>query len=92
MPDKAGFILDAAPILAEAVTLRQAVVDGDLREARFRTRMIVMQATITGLPAVTLAARGVGKLLRRPKTLTMDELDVSMAKLAQAIDKADPSG
>lgn len=59
-------ILQHAEIIVEAVALSQAMLDGDLQEARFRARLIATKADMAGLGAVGRAAgRVVDRLGRR---------------------------
>jgi hypothetical protein len=59
-------VLDAAELLIDAVALSEALLDGDLSEARFRARLLATKAPAAGYEQVHVAAAHVVDLLGLP--------------------------
>ncbi|SFW28267.1 hypothetical protein [Luteibacter sp. UNCMF366Tsu5.1] len=59
-------VLDAADLLLDAVALSEALLDGDLSEARFRARPLATKASAAGYAEVHAAAVQVVDLLGLP--------------------------
>jgi len=56
-------VLDIAGLLADAVVLCEALLAGDLVEARFRARLVAGNARVLGLDDVQVSAAAVGLFL-----------------------------
>jgi hypothetical protein len=85
MPENEDFILHHTEIIVEAVALSQAMLDGDLQEARFRARLIATTADIGGLGDVGRAAGCVVELLGRGSMATRPGYGQAIEALSVAI-------
>lgn len=65
MPDEQA-ILEAAELLIEAVALSEALLEGDLTEARFRAGQLVEKPAVTNNPDLRASAGRVVSLLGAP--------------------------
>lgn len=81
-------VLHHAEIIVEAVALSQAMLDGDLQEARFRARLIATTADIAGLGVVGRAAARVVDLLGRGSMAPRPGYGQAIEALSVAIDRA----
>lgn len=59
-------VLEAAELLIEAVALSEALLDGDLTEARFRAGQLVEKPAVATNPDLRASARRVVSLLGAP--------------------------
>jgi len=92
MTDNEDAILQHAEIIVEAVALSQAMLDGDVQEARFRARLITTNADIAGLSDVGRAASRVVHLLGRGSMAPRPGYGQAIEALSVAIDRAQTFG
>lgn len=88
MTNNEDAILQHAEIIVDAVALGQAMLDGDLQEARFRARLIATNADIAGLSDVGRAVGRVVDLLGRGSTAPRPGCGQAIEALSVAIDQA----
>jgi hypothetical protein len=92
MTNNEDTILQHAEIIVDAVALGQAMLKGDIQEARFRARLITTNADIAGLSDVGRAASRVVDLLGRGPTAPRPGYGQAIEALSVAIDRAQPFG
>ncbi|QDE39851.1 hypothetical protein FIV34_11835 [Luteibacter pinisoli] len=80
--------LPLAPIIQEAVAIIEAVLDGDLDEARFRTCLITTLSLCRDLPDVGHAAGELFGLLGPPGSTPDRRFVAAIRTLSEAIDRA----
>jgi hypothetical protein len=85
-------ILQHAEIIVEAVALSQAMLDGDLQEARFRARLIATNADSAGSGDIGRAAGRVVDFLGRGSTAPRPGYGQAIEALSVAIDRAQMLG
>jgi hypothetical protein len=85
-------ILQHAGIILDAVALSQAVLDGDLAEARFRASLVASHAREARLDAVEKAAVNVMGILTPAKGLAAVGVGPAIERLSIAIDEAQGLG
>ncbi|MDR6643573.1 hypothetical protein J2X57_002794 [Luteibacter sp. 1214] len=85
MSENEDAILRHAEIIIEAMALGQAMMAGDIQEARFRARLIATTADIAGLDDVGRAAGRVVDLLGRGSTAPTPGYGQAIEALSVAI-------
>lgn len=88
MTNNEDAILQHAEIIVDAVALGQAMLDGDIQEARFRARLITTNADIARLSDVGRAASRVIDLLGRGSMEPRPGYGQAIEALSVAIDLA----
>ena len=92
MPEGEDSVLQHAGIILDAVALSQAVLDGDLAEARFRASLVASHANEAGLAIVEKAAVNVMVILSPAKGLSAVGIGPAIERLSIAIDEAQEFG
>lgn len=92
MPEGEDSVLQHAGIILDAVALSQAVLDGDLAEARFRASLVASHANEAGLAIVEKAAVDVMVILSPAKGLSAVGIGPAIERLSIAIDEAQEFG
>lgn len=85
-------VLQRAGIILNAVALSQAVLYGDLAEARFRASLVASHANEAGLAIVEKAAVNVMVILSPAKGLAAVGIGPAIERLSTAIDEAQEFG
>jgi len=88
MSEREDEILEHAGIILDAVALSQAVLDGDLAEARFRASLVACHAEDAGMDTVARAAAQVVDVLTPAKGLAAVGIGPAIERLSRAIDRA----
>lgn len=81
-------VLDAAELLVDAAALSEALLEGDLSEARFRARLIATRAPAAGYQEVHVAAVQVVDLLGLPGQRRQAGYAEAVMTLSVAIEQA----
>lgn len=81
-------ILDTAELLVDAVALSQALLDGDLSEARFRARLIATKAPAIGFDEVHVAAVRVIDRLGTPGGQPLPGYAAAVMELSGKVEQA----
>jgi hypothetical protein len=81
-------ILRHAEVTMEALALGQAMLDGDVGEARFRALQVLAKSRWAGLTDVTRAAEAVIDSLGHGPSLPTRGYGQAIEKLSRAIDQA----
>jgi hypothetical protein len=87
MPEEKA-ILDVAGLTMDGVALSDALLAGDLPEARFRAHLIARHASGPRLGDVQAAAVDVLRLLGKPGNLPMPGYPLAVLELSGSLDRA----
>nr|WP_063572197.1 hypothetical protein [Luteibacter rhizovicinus] len=87
MPDEQA-ILDVAGLTMDGVALSDALLAGDLSEARFRAHLIACHVSTPSLSGVQAAAVDVLRLLGKSGTLPVAGYALAVLELSGSLDRA----
>jgi hypothetical protein len=86
MPNE-GAILEVAGLVADGVAVSEALLAGDLVEARFRSRLFTDHASIHGIPRVDAKAFEVAPLLGEANHPPLPRYAEAALKLSEELDR-----
>jgi hypothetical protein len=87
MPNEQA-ILEVAGLIVDGVAVSEALLAGDMEEARFRTRLVVGHARLHGMTEVQAAAVELVRLLGKTGNQPTAGYASAVVELSEALDRA----
>jgi hypothetical protein len=88
MDSRENHILEVAGLIVDGVAVSEALLAGDIVEARFRAGLVADRASIHGMPRVEAKAFEVGRLLGEMNQQPLQGYAEAIVELSEELDRA----